>query len=431
MANYLDLPAWADLGLTHRTRFESIHNQFRTGFAGDDSLLSLQSLISGRAQYNNLSFSLELIDARAYLADSNTPIDTTITDPLDILQAYAATRFQNVLADGDRLGVKIGRMTLDAGNRRLVARPPVRNTFNNFTGIDAEYRTSRDDRLRTFATVPIQRLPEGRDDLIATRLQMDKESFQTFFGGIFVETRNRLNPCVTEFYVLGLYENDSPDWATRDRKIVSPGLRTFIIPETGNFDFEIDVTLQAGTSRATVKISDTTDLQHLAYALHSTFGYSLPTAGRLRPSLEFDYASGDGSATDNVSGRFDPLYGARRFFLGPISLYGAFAFTNISSPGLRLEIRPTGSIRAFVLYRAFWLASPSDVWTTTGLQDKAGRSGSFLGHQVEAEFSYRIFPGNMTLDTGLAYLFPGNFQQNLNAAQGEATYVFVSLTLEI
>jgi hypothetical protein len=65
-----------------------------------------------------------------------------------------------------------------------------------------------------------------------------------------------------------------------------------------------------------------------------------------------------------------------------------------------------------------WLASARDAWTTTplttegSLQDKTGRSGDFLGHQIEASITWNVIPKNLTLETGWVHLVKGEFAQN-------------------
>jgi hypothetical protein len=81
--------------------------------------------------------------------------------------------------------------------------------------------------------------------------------------------------------------------------------------------------------------------------------------------------------------------------------------------------------------RAYWLASDTDAWTTSGLRDPAGDSGSFIGHQLEARVRWDVLPGNVRLEVGGAYLFAGEFIDNAPNAtgQGDTTYGYVALDL--
>jgi hypothetical protein len=129
--------------------------------------------------------------------------------------------------------------------------------------------------------------------------------------------------------------------------------------------------------------------------------------------------------------RFDPLYGARRSMFGPTGLYGAIALSNINTPGMRVEIRPTATVRTFAAYRAIWLADGTDAWTVTGLQDKSGNSGAFLGHQFEGEVIWNILPGNVSVEAGFAYLSLGGFPRNLNKSLQDPVYVFLGMVFDL
>jgi hypothetical protein len=82
-------------------------------------------------------------------------------------------------------------------------------------------------------------------------------------------------------------------------------------------------------------------------------------------------------------------------------------------------------------HRLYWLASDTDAWTTSGLRDATGRSGSFVGNQLEAYARWDVVPGNVRLEAGGAHLFAGGFIENAPNAtgQGDSTYGYVSLDL--
>lgn len=79
-------------------------------------------------------------------------------------------------------------------------------------------------------------------------------------------------------------------------------------------------------------------------------------------------------------------------------------------------------------YRAVWLASDRDQYTTARLQDPSGDSGSFVGHQLEWLLQYDARPGNLVFEIGGAHLAHGRFLENApNApAEGDSTYFYAS-----
>ena len=141
---------------------------------------------------------------------------------------------------------------------------------------------------------------------------------------------------------------------------------------------------------------------------------------------QYDYASGDDDPADGNNERFDTLFGARRFDFGPTGIYGPFLRNNLSTPGIRLKLRPARDVGVLVAHRAYWLASDQDAWTTSGVRDVSGRSGSFIGHQIEARFRWEVVPGSYRFETGVAHLFAGGFMDDAPNANGEGdvTYVY-------
>lgn len=233
-----------------------------------------------------------------------------------------------------------------------------------------------------------------------------------------------------ELYLYGLRSRDQPGIPAADRDIYTPGVRLYRKPAKQAWDFEVEGAVQFGTSRFSTAAADTRDLQHRAGFFHGEIGYTLSARMSPRVELSYDFASGDEDPADNRNNRFDTLYGVRRFHFGPTGLYGAFARSNISTPGVRLEAKP-GSLSGMLGYRAVWLASSRDQYTTGRLRDPTGESGSFLGHQIEAQVQYNVLPGNVALEVGGAHLFHGSFLKQVQngPAAGDTTYVYAAATV--
>ena len=95
---------------------------------------------------------------------------------------------------------------------------------------------------------------------------------------------------------------------------------------------------------------------------------------------------------------------------------------------MRIEAKPLRRLTGMFGYRAAWLASDRDQYTAGRLQDPSGASGSFVGHQIEAQLQYNVRPGNLMLEIGGARLFHGEFLEDApNApAEGDTTYIYAS-----
>jgi hypothetical protein len=236
-----------------------------------------------------------------------------------------------------------------------------------------------------------------------------------------------------EGYVLGIREDDD-DVPTADRDFLTPGFRILRAPAPQAIDFEFEAAYQHGTSRLTPLPSDDVDLRHRAFFVHAAVGYSF--TGRWSPRLRFmyDYASGDRDPFDDANGRFNTLYGARRFEFGPTGIYGALGRSNLNSPALRLDVHPRRDLHWAAAYRPAWLAEARDFWTTTLLRDPTGSSGTFLGHQIEGAARWWILPGNLALEAGFAYLRLGEFPKQVpggNPDGGNPTYGYVQIGFQI
>lgn len=410
----------------HRTRFEQLERDFRASPTDGLTAAALRTLLSVELGPSAAHVALELDDSRVY-ADHVAPLNTTQVNALELLSAYVGLRRSGLFVPDDTASLRIGRLTLDRGNRRLVARNRFRNTINSFTGLDVTWSTPSRAVL-AFALLPITRRPSDPASLADNRIQIDKENTDALFWGVEYEVRagHRVRG---QAYVIGLQERDG-EVLSANRRLVTPGVRVFRQASPGAFDFELEAMLQTGRSRASSSASDTSDLTHRAYAVHASGGYSFRAGWSPRVSLQYDYASGDRHPDDLRNGRFDPLFGARAFELNRTGFYGPFARSNISSPGMRLETAPWERLEMVADYRLYWLASARDAWTTAGLRDPTGEAGSFVGHQIEARMDAHLVPRLATLEVGGAVLSRGAFARHVNGGRiAAAVYFYTQVTL--
>lgn len=428
----LGLPERLKINSNFRLRYEYLDNQFRAGRPGSDQILALRTRVNTRLRFTDwLAAAAELQDSRAYLADDNTPVGTGLVNAAELLNGYIELNVEGFFHGRNRL--RGGRMTLDLGSRRLVARNRYRNTSNAFTGVEWRWRGEDGNALRAFYTLPVQRLPSERDRLVNNDVEFDATSSDYQFFGLFYEDVLPWND-PAELYLFGLHEKEPYDTSdgetTSLRKLGTPGFRLLRDPAAGHFDYEFETALQFGRSNAS--LTGSRELDHFAHFHHVALGYTFEKPWSPRVLLHYAYGSGDDDPTDGSNDRFDRLFGARRFDYGPTSIYAAFSLTNINSPGVRLQVKPESRWSAFVDYRAVWLASKRDEWAATGVQDPDGLSGSFVGHQLELRVRFQLLPGNLTLEFGSAHLIAGEFIERApNSNGGDSNYVYTQMTLAL
>ena len=422
--NHFNLPEWLSISGTHRQRYEYVFNQFRAGRGGDNRIWPIRTLILGEARHENLALGAELQDSRAYNTNTETPINTTSVNPLELLQAYGKYAFSNSNVEGY---VKAGRLTVDFGSRRLVARNRYRNTINSFTGFQGEAKTESGWFTKAIYALPIQRRPSERRKLEENHAEFDREDDEVQFWGLFVRTPELPGKFFVEMYCFGLHEEDANDRATRDRELYTPGFRIYKKPAAEEFDMQLEGAYQFGHSRLSTS-GTAPRLNHYAFYVHATLGYTFDCPWKPRILAQFDYASGDRNPGDSHNGRFDTLFGARRFEYGPTGIYGAFARANIISPGVRVQVKPTDKVSSFLAYRPFFLAEQRDAWTTSGLQDTTGDSGDFIGHQFDWRLRWRVRPKSVLFECGTAILLRGNFLKDVPGSNsGEPVVVYTQV----
>jgi hypothetical protein len=147
---------------------------------------------------------------------------------------------------------------------------------------------------------------------------------------------------------------------------------------------------------------------------------------------QYDYASGDRNPDDNRQDTFDKLYGARRFEFGPTGIYGWIFRSNTSTPGVRLVLQPSSAFEWISAYRWAWLAESRDFWIGTGLRDATGRSGSYLGSQLELRLRFDPRPF-FRLETGYARFFKGSYPERVpgSPGTGDSNYFYIQLIFRV
>jgi hypothetical protein len=410
-----------------RLRYEALDGQPRVGFRDSDEQLDLRSTLFGEYDSGVVRVGGELWDSRAWLAKPGSAISANEVNTLELVQAYVAADFDGPSGEGSKSGVQLGRYTLNLGSRRLVAADDYRNTTNGYTGLRVDVKTKGGLTATAIYVLPQIRLPDDLPSVLDHDVHWDRESFDLQLWGGYVARPGLVAGATAELGYFGLHERDWAEHATRNRDFDTFSARVIGEPKAGRFDFEIEGIYQTGTIRAsTAPAAAVLDVD--AWFLHADAGYTLPGPARLRLSLEYDRASGDGRGASY--GRFDTLFGMRRADLAPAGIYNAIGRANISTPAIRAEIAPDSRWDAFTAYRPMWLASRTDSFSTTGVRDPSGNSGNFAGHQIEARFRYWLVPRFLRAELNALALLKGRFLETAPNAPdtGDTHYVSTALT---
>lgn len=390
-----------DLSGDLRVRAESIEGQARVGFNESDSLVTTRLRLRASYDAGLVRAVGELYDSRAFFYDDGAPVGTNEVNAAELVQAYVAADFETW---GAPVSVQAGRFTLNLGSRRLVAADDYRNTTNGYTGVLLSLGENNAANATFIFVAPQVRLPDDPEGIDDQDVRWDRESDALLlFGGVATAPVPGGNVQASYF---GLREDDTVAVPTRDRALDTFGLRAFRPPARGRLDYDAEVFVQTGAISASVA-ANAAELDVAAWFAHAEIGRSFDTDRQARLAFMIDYASGDEPGGDYE--RFDTLFGMRRAELAPAGLYNAVGRANMISPGVRVDVRPTGRSEAFVALRGLWLASDTDAFSTTGVRDLTGNAGDFAGLQLDARFRHWLVPERVRLEANFVYLDRGRF----------------------
>ena len=412
---------------TARVRMDTIDGQPRPGFNASDTVINLRSTLFAEYDAGPVRVGAEFYDSRAYGANDRTPISTNEVNVAEVVQAYVAVDIDAPFGPGSKITAQAGRFVLNLGSRRLVAADDYRNTTNGYTGLRLDVAQAEGLKATAVYVLPTQRLPDDLPALLDNDYAIDREGSDNRLWGLVAAYPVRSRSVTAEVSYFRFDERDTDERRTRDRALDTIGGRIFRPVHVGAWDFEIEAFRQTGhVSTGTNPAAETVEVA--AHFAHADVGYSFDRPMRPRVSLRYDWIGGD--RPGRTYERFDTLYGMRRAEIAPSGLYNAVGRANLSSPAVRVEWLPTPATDAFISYRPLWLASNTDSFSTSSVQDDAGRSGSFAGHQTEVRVRHWLVRDALRLEVGTLHLAKGRFLTEAPNApkSGDTTYSSLNVT---
>jgi hypothetical protein len=402
-------PSWFQFSFEQRTRYERLTNPFRIEEIGLEELVPLRTRLRfGIGKLDGpIRFVVELQDSRGFYDDEKLFVTARHVNEHDFLQVQIQLNSHDFLGKELESLVTAGRFTLDLGKRRLSARNRMRNTTNTFDGAYWSLGRPSSWRVQTFLTRPVLIEPE----------KLDSSDSRRYFWGIYYENTKRPG-IMADVYYLGLHEDER---TLTQRKYTTIGGRLYKNPTRHAFDYEIESTWQFGTNAGR---------DHFAHFQHGELGYVFDSKWDFRLSFHYDYASGDRDPEDDTSGRFDTLFGARRFEHNPTGIYGPFFRSNLHTPGIRIVLTPSNKLELMASHRGFWLARAKDNWVGSGLRDPTGESGSSLGQNFEARMRWRL-TGFLMVEIGYAHFFKGSYLDRVPGSPHTPDSNYIYLGTEI
>ena len=379
-----------DVSGSFRVRYESLNNPIfptsSTAREQSNQRLSTRFIVNSTVSYQNLAATIEIRDSRVFLDENDPTLTANQVNTLEPTQFFITYKPERASDLYEVSAVKVGRMELDYGSRRLLAKTAYRNATNSYDGIVVEARVA-DWQVHGVYVLPVSRFPTDSESLDGNERAFDKSFSERKFFGVYAASKDN-NVKLQSYW---LKEDDSEVLATKNRD-----LYTLSVDYTQPFDngliTNIEVVGQTGTSYQTASANDTDEKDVRAYMLFGYVGKQITDNTFLR--AEVDYISGDNDTSDDTISDFDTLYGVRRFDFGPTDVYQAMPRRNLKAVGLRSVSKPAKAHNIMLGYKAMWYQkAPQDV-------------DSFIGHQVEARWRYQVRP-ELRLVLGGAYLKKG------------------------
>ena len=407
---WLDGPSYLKFSGSERIRYEGLNGQFRGTQAGGTRDLEDQvfSRLLLRADYTRGKWgaTVEGIDARAWGTAANSFANTTTVNTFDVLQANVSYQL------GDGHSVTVGRYTMDIGSRRLSARNKFRNTINSFNGARWDFAGKDGYSAGAFWAMPTNRRPTSRAMLVDNDHDWDTQSIDYQFYGLH-STQQLDERTTAQLYVLQLSDHRMN---VTSRDLTTAGFRVLTPEQRGKMFGQAEVAYQFG-SRGTADVH--------AYFVHGSIGKTFDHETEPTVRIALDVASGDDTNDGTSYGRFDTLFGARRFEYGPTGIYGAIGRRNIVSPEIRFSFKPIANTWVLVAARDFRLASQSDGWRESGNSTALNGTSADIGQQVECRLRWDVKPKSVRLEGGAAYLSGGQFREtSLSNRSTDTRYFF-------
>jgi hypothetical protein len=418
-------PADLKLSGSVRARWEGLDGQVRPGLPDREDLFSFRTILGAEYGTGPLRIGAELWDSRAYGARPGGSLSTNEVNTFELVQAYAAIRLKGPLGEGSTGRLQLGRFMMNLGSRRFAAADDYRNTTNGSTGGRLDLRARSGGALTLFYVLPQLRRPDDQASLLDNQPGLDRETRALrFWGGLADHPAGRIG--TVEAGIYGLDERDLPGRPNRNRHLRTLSARVIRNPAPHRFDYESEAAYQFGEVRAGLQ-PNADVLEVSAGFFHLDAGYQFAGGWKPHLSVEYDWASGDeGGGRYN---RFDTLFGMRRADFAVSGLYSAIARTNLSTPGVRLEVQPNARTDAHLTARAMWLASATDAFASTNLRDPTGGSGRYAGEQVEGRVRYWLIPDALRFEADAVWLHKGRFLKQAPSAPRAHDTAYLSLNL--
>lgn len=395
---------WLLFGIEQRTRYEYFDDDYVNNLdRRQPFLMRSRAFLGIKDVLDPIRFGVEFQDSRAF--NTKLPNSTQDVNEYDFLQAYFELFFSGAAGEDQPLSLQVGRLAVDYVDRRLRTRNGFRNTTNAFDGFRLRAGTLESLwELEFFAAQPVEIFPR----------QFDHGDEQRWFYGLVGAYRGWAPDVTVEPYYF-ILDQDQRGWKAKNTEYHTWGTHLYGLIRGTRFDYDLDTAFQYGRKQG---------LNHRAFASHAELGYTFDHSWKPRLAAWLNYASGDRSPNDGNDQRFNRLFGASN---GPYGFTDFFEWSNLLAPAMELRFEPDDKTLVSMIYRTNWLASKRDAWTRVGRVDPEGKSGRFIGQEIDLSVR-RALTDHFSIEVGYAHFFPGDFVEETGPSP-DSDRLYVSTVL--
>jgi len=402
-----NLPEWLRVRGEFRERVEGFQNLGFTEGRDDGYALSRFRFNVTVTPNKYLSFQTNLQDARVG-GKTVGPTTAPFRGPFDV-----RTLFADVGTAKAPVAARLGRQELAFGEQRLLGHLAWVNTGRTWDAARAILR-SKAFQVDVFAASLVRSLPDG----------FDKSGNGNRLVGAYATTAKLIPKGTVEPYVFVRHDENLKSelgpFGSIDQTTV--GARTAGKLPLG-LDYGVEMALQRG-SLADDSIS--------AWAGHYQMRESLPGAGAIKLTSEYNFATGDKNPTDGTRATFDQLYPTGHDKLG---LSDQVGWRNTHHLREGFEFSPLKATPISVNYQTWWLAEKADgLYAANGNRIAfvaGGAASSHVGQELDVQVTRALTP-QLQLAAGYAHMFAGDFLKQATPGKSYsypyvmATYVFLA-----
>jgi len=396
------LPAWLRVRGEFRERLEGFENSGFVPERDDAYALSRVRLSATITASKSLSFQAHVQDARVAKKDVG-PTAAPFRGPFDLRAAF--TDIGDAKAP---IGARLGRQELAFGEQRLIGHLAWVNTGRSWDAARVILR-AKGWQADVFGASLVRSLPD----------EFDKSGNGNRLAGVYAASAKVIPQAAVEPYVFWRRDVNLRSELTTIGTLSQTTVGARVAGKLpARLDYGVEMAMQRGSLAA-----DSVN----AWAGHWQIRESLPGAGAVKLTSEYNFATGDDNPTDGVRQTFDQLYPTGHDKLGLADQVG---WRNVHHLREGFEFSPFKATPISLNYHSWWLAEKTDgLYAASGTQIArvaGGAASSHVGQEIDVQVT-RPLTQQLQIAAGYAHMFTGAFlEQATPGASYSYPYVMVT-----